>query len=86
MCLCSLCFFNPRIVWSLLKFHLPHELIIICVIDTRGLKIHLSTKVNVRIFEDSRKEATIGEYMSHALATSNYVHHYQVSQMNLSHS
>ena len=85
MCLCYLCFSSSRTVWSLLKFH-PHELIIICVIDTRDLKIRLSTKVKVRIFEDSRKEATIGEYMSHALATSNYVHHYQVSQMNLSHS
>ena len=67
---------NPRTIWSLLKFYLAHELIIICVIDTRGLKIRLSTKVNVRIFEDSRKEATIGEYTSHALATGNYVHHY----------
>ena len=50
-----------------------------CVIDTKGLKICLITKFNVGIFEDFRKEATIDEYMSRALAIGNYVHHPQVS-------
>ena len=82
--LCFLCFYDPRTIWSLLKFHSSHKLIIICVIYIRGLKVRLSTKINAGILEFSRKEMTIGEYTSHVLATCNHVYHHQISQMNLS--
>ena len=67
--LSSFCFSDLRTIWSLLNFYLPHRLIIIYVICTRGLKVRLSTKVNVGILEYFGKEAAIGEYMSYALTT-----------------
>ena len=80
--LCSLYFSDPRVIWSLLIFHPPHGLIIICIICTGGLKIFLSTQVNTGILEYSNKEVAIWEYKSYALATCNHVHHHQISQMD----
>ena len=82
--LSSFCFSDLRTIWSLLNFYLPHRLIIIYVICTRGLKVHLSTKVNAVILEFSGKEMITRQYTSHALATCNHAYHHQISQMNLS--
>ena len=82
LCCCSLCFPYPRTIWGLLKFHPSHGLIIICIISVGGLKVYLLTQVNVDILEHSRKEATIGEYMSGALTTWDHVHHHQVPQVD----
>ena len=68
--------FCLRTIWSLLKFHPPHGMIITCIICTRGHKVHLSSKVNVSILEYSGKEVDIGEYLSHDLATCNHVYHH----------
>ena len=50
----------------------------------QGLKVRLSTQVNVGILEYSGKEAVIGEYTSRALVTCDHVHHHQIPQMDLS--
>ena len=70
--LSSFCFSDPRTI----KFRLSHRLIIICVICTRGLKVHRSTKVNVGILEYFGNEVAIREYMSYALTTCNHMHHH----------
>ena len=44
-------FFYPRTIWSLLKFHPTHRLIIICVIDTRNLKVCLFSQVYVGLLK-----------------------------------
>ena len=51
LCLSSLYFFYPRTIWSLLKFHPTHRLIIICVIDTRNLKVYLFSQVYVGLLK-----------------------------------
>ena len=73
--LCSLCFSDPKTIWSLLKFHSPHGLIIICIICIGILKVRLFAKVNASILEYLGNEATIGEHSSGALATCNHMHH-----------
>ena len=52
-----LCSPNPRTIRGLLKFHPPHQLIIIRVINDKGLKICLSTQINTSILEHSGEEA-----------------------------
>ena len=51
LCLSSLYFSDPRTIWSLLKFHPTHRLIIICVIDTRNLKVCLFSQVYVGLLK-----------------------------------
>ena len=69
LCWWSLCFPNPRTIGGLLKFHAPQRLLIICIINTEGLKICLSTQINPDILKHSSKEVVIGKYAGHALAT-----------------
>ena len=68
LCWWSVCFPNPRAIGGLLKLHPLQGLLIICIINTRSLEICLSTQINPNILEYSGEEATIGEYVGHALA------------------
>ena len=70
----GLCWFslyspNLRTIEGLIKFHLPHRLVIISVISVGGLKVSLFAQVNVNILEHFDKEATVEEYVSRALTT-----------------
>ena len=58
---------NPGAIGGLLKLHPPQGLLIVCIINTRGLKVCLSAQVNLSILECSSKEAAIGEYSGRAL-------------------
>ena len=85
----GLCWFslyspNLRTIGGLIKFHLPHRLVIISVISVGGLKVSFFAQVNVNILEHFGKEATVEEYVSRALTTWDYVHHHQVPQVDQS--
>ena len=69
LCWWSLCSPNQGAIEGLLKLHPPQRLIIICIINARGLEIYLSTQIYPDILEYSSEEATIGEYAGRALAT-----------------
>ena len=84
LCWWSLYSPNLRNIKGFLKFHPPHRLIIIRVINVRALKIYLSTQINVSILEHSSEEATIGEYACLALTTWDYMHHHHVPQVDSS--
>ena len=60
---------NPGVIGRLLKLHLLRGLLIISVINARGLEICLSAQINLDILEYSSKEAVVGEYSGRALAT-----------------
>ena len=73
---------NPRVIRCLLELQSPQGLLIIRVIAGGGLEIRLSTQVDPGILENTGKEATIGEYSSHALNVGDHMHHHQVSHVN----
>ena len=60
---------NLRAIGGLLKLHPPQELLIVCIINTRGLEVRLSTQINPNILEYSSKEATVEEYSGCALTS-----------------
>ena len=84
MCWWSLYFLDLGTIGGLFKFHLPQGLLIICVINVRGLKICLFAQTNPDILEHSSVEATIGEYAGRALAARYHVHHHQIPHVNSS--
>ena len=57
-----------RAIGGLLKLHLPQGLLIISVINDKGLEVCLFAQINPDILKYSSKEATIGEYLGCALA------------------
>ena len=69
LCWWSLCSPNPRAIEGLFKLHPPQGLLIICIINTRGLEVYLSAQINPDILEYSSKESVVGEYLGRALTT-----------------
>ena len=69
LCWWSLCSPNPGAIGGLLKLHSPQGLLIISVVNTRGLKICLSAQIDPSILEYSGEEAAIGKYAGRALTT-----------------
>ena len=69
--LCKRSLYSPnlRTIEGLLKFHPPHQQIIIRIISTRGLKVCLSSQVNANILEHFGEEEAIREYMCCVLTT-----------------
>ena len=58
---------NPGAIGGLLKLHPPQGLLIISVINGKGLEVYLSTQINPDILENSSKESVVGEYSGRAL-------------------
>ena len=75
---------NPRAIGGLLKLHPSQGLLIISVINGRGLKVCLSTQINPDILEYLSKEAIVGEYSGRALTAGYHMHHHQIPYMNSS--
>ena len=73
---------NPGAIGGLLKLHPPQGLLIISVINGRGLKVCLFAQINPAILEYSSKEAAIGEYLSRAPIVGYHIHHHQIPYMN----
>ena len=67
LCWWSLCSPNLGAIEGFLKLHPLQRLLIICIINTGGLEIYLSTQINPDILEYSSEAATIGEYTGRAL-------------------
>ena len=78
----SLDFPNPRAIGCLPELHAPQRLLIIRVIGGGGLKICLSTQVDLGILESTGKEVVVGEYSCRALNTGDHMHHHKVANMN----
>ena len=55
----SLCSPNPGTIGSLLKFYPPQRMLIICVINVRGLKICFSAQIDPDILEHSSEERSM---------------------------
>ena len=67
LCWWLLCYPNLGAIGGLLKLHLPQGLLIISVVNTRGLKIFLLVQIDPDILEYFGEEAVIEEYTGRAL-------------------